>query len=105
MTILLLGRFRTFPGKTAISPKNELSSRPERTQISYLAALATTTYAAFRRERRTKFASAAKFHRKSGGAERRDLRFLSLGRTFMYGLEARPQEGVFLALKSVWAVR
>jgi hypothetical protein len=36
-------------------------------------ALATTTYAAFRRERRTKFASASKFYRKSGGAERRDL--------------------------------
>src|ERR1700758_3436855 len=35
-----------------------------------------TTYAAFRRERRMKFASATKFHRKSGGAERRDLRFL-----------------------------
>jgi hypothetical protein len=48
--------------------EDELSSRPKRTQISYLAALATTTYAAFRRERRMKFASANKFHRKSGGA-------------------------------------
>jgi hypothetical protein len=56
--------------------EDELSSRPKRTQISYLAALATTTYAAFRRERRMKFASATKFHRKSGGAEWRDLLFL-----------------------------
>jgi hypothetical protein len=48
--------------------EDELSSRPKRTQISYLAALATTTYAAFRREKRMKFASAIKFHRKSGGA-------------------------------------
>jgi hypothetical protein len=51
-----------------------LSSRPERTRISYLVALARTTYAAFRRERRTKFINATKFHRKSGGAEWRDLR-------------------------------
>ena len=51
----------------------------ERTQISYLAALPTTTYAAFRRERRMKFASATKFHRKSGGAEWRDLLFSSAG--------------------------
>ena len=40
----------------------------ERTRISYLVALATTAYAAFRRESRTKFANATKFHRKSGGA-------------------------------------
>src|ERR1700752_1954150 len=55
--------------------EDALSSRPKRTQISYLVALAATTYAAFRRERRMKFASATKFHRKSGGAKRRDLRF------------------------------
>ena len=45
-----------------------LSSRPERTQISYLAALATATYAAFPRERRMNIANATNFDRKSGGA-------------------------------------
>jgi hypothetical protein len=48
-------------------------TRPKRTQISYLAALTTATHAAFRRERRTQLINATKFHRKSGGAERRDL--------------------------------
>ena len=45
-----------------------LSSRPERTQISYLVTLTTATHATFRRERRTELGNATKFHRKSGGA-------------------------------------
>jgi hypothetical protein len=64
-----------FPPATNAQLEVELSSRPKRTQISYLAALATATYAPFRRERRMKCASATKFHRKSGGAEWRDLLF------------------------------
>jgi hypothetical protein len=55
-----------------------LSSRPERTRISYLAALTTTTYAALRKERRTKFINATGLNRKSGGAQWRDLQFLFL---------------------------
>jgi hypothetical protein len=47
--------------------KTKLSSRPERTQISYLAALAIATYAAFPRESRMNIV-AARFDRKSGGA-------------------------------------
>ena len=35
--------------------RDELSSRPKRTQISYLAALPNTTYATFCRERRLSF--------------------------------------------------
>jgi hypothetical protein len=62
---------------TLTSAPNKLSSRPKRTRISYLVALAATTYVAFRRERRTTFPNATKFHRKSGGAQWRDLLFLS----------------------------
>src|ERR1700730_15210361 len=51
-----------------------LSSRPERTRISYHAELATSTDAPFRKERRTTFAKANEIDRKSGGAEGRDLR-------------------------------
>jgi hypothetical protein len=57
-------------------PKTNLSSRPERIRISCHAPLATPTYAAFCRERRMKSANATKLNRKSGGAERRDLRFI-----------------------------
>jgi hypothetical protein len=39
---------------------------PERTQISYIAALSKATYAAFRKESRIKFANATKVHRNSG---------------------------------------
>ena len=46
----------------------ELSSRPERTRISYFALLATTTYAALLRESRMQFINATSLHRKSGGA-------------------------------------
>ena len=52
-----------------------LSSRPERTRISCHAALDKAAYAPFRKERRMKFANAIKFHRKSGGAQWRDLQF------------------------------
>jgi hypothetical protein len=67
---------RTFRGNTESRPATELSSRPERTRISYYAGLTTSTYAPFRKERRMRIANANKFDRKSGGAEWRDLRFL-----------------------------
>ncbi len=41
---------------------------PERTRISCHAAPDKSAYAPFRKERRMKFASATKLHRKSGGA-------------------------------------
>src|SRR6201996_7450108 len=53
----------------------ELSSRPERTRIFYFALLATATYAALRKESRTVFINATTPHRKSGGAQWRDLLF------------------------------
>jgi hypothetical protein len=49
----------------AISP---LSSRPERTRISYFALLATSTCAALRRESRMQILNATNLDRKSGGA-------------------------------------
>src|ERR1700744_4876406 len=57
------------------APATELSSRPERTRISYFALLATATYAALRRESRMQFINATTLHRKSGGAQWRDLLF------------------------------
>jgi hypothetical protein len=45
-----------------------LSSRPERTRISYFALLATATCAALRKESRMQIIEATGFHRKSGGA-------------------------------------
>jgi enediyne biosynthesis protein E4 len=57
--------------------KTELSSRPERTRISYFALLATTTRAALRSESRMDFINATTLHRKSGGAQWRNLLFLS----------------------------
>jgi hypothetical protein len=41
---------------------------PERTRISYLAELATTTDAALRKESRIPFINATTLNRKSGGA-------------------------------------
>ena len=52
-----------------------LSSRPERTRISYIAALTVATFAAFSKESRMKFANAANLDRKSGVAQWRDLLF------------------------------
>ena len=63
-------------GKGNIRSTYTLSSRPERTRISCHAAPDTATYAAFVKESRMEFASATNLHRKSGGAEWRDLRFL-----------------------------
>src|ERR1700735_3823816 len=57
-------------------PHSPLSSRPERTRISYFALLATSTYAALRRESRMQIIKATGLHRKSGGAQWRDPRFL-----------------------------
>ncbi len=48
---------------------------PERTRISCLATLDKVACAPFFKERRMLFASATNFHRKSGEAKRRDLRF------------------------------
>src|ERR1700723_3518651 len=76
MTNLLHGKSKLSSGCTPVHGLTNLSSRPERTQISYLAPLATPTYAAFCRERRMKPANATKLNRKSGEAEWRDLRFL-----------------------------
>jgi hypothetical protein len=53
-----------------------LSSRPERTRISYFAELTTNTYAALRKESRMNFIDATELDGKSGGAEWRDLLFL-----------------------------
>src|ERR1700761_7387906 len=50
----------------------------ERTRISYFALLATTTYAALLRESRMQFINATSLHRKSGGAQWRDLLFSGL---------------------------
>jgi hypothetical protein len=58
-----------------VSVKNELSSRPKRTRISCHASLERTAYAPLRKERRMKSAEATNFHRKSGVAKWRDLRF------------------------------
>ena len=52
-----------------------MSSRPERTRISSFALLATTTCAALRKESRMQTTKATALHRKSGGAQWRDLRF------------------------------
>jgi hypothetical protein len=59
----------TVPGGTT-----PLLSRPERTRISYFALLATTTCAALRNESRMQTLKATGLHRKSGGAQWRDLR-------------------------------
>jgi hypothetical protein len=66
---------RTSPGNPELYARTDLSSRPERTRISCHAALETTAYAAFNKESRMKFASATNLNRKSGVAQRRDLRF------------------------------
>ena len=55
------------------APPSPLSSRPERTRISYFALLATTTCAALLKESRMQFIKATGLDRKSGGAQWRDL--------------------------------
>jgi hypothetical protein len=60
------------------APLSPLSSRPERTRISCHAALDKAAYAPFRKEGRMKCTSAIKLHRKSGGAQWRDLQFSGL---------------------------
>jgi hypothetical protein len=54
---------------------HRLSSRPERTRISYIAVLETNTYATLRKERRMNFINATALNGKSGGAQWRDLLF------------------------------
>jgi hypothetical protein len=56
-----------------VEPPSPLSSRPERTRISYFALLATPTFAALREESRMQTMKATGLHRKSGGAQWRDL--------------------------------
>ena len=56
-------------------PLYPLSSRPERTRISYYATLDISARAAFIKESRMTFASATKPDRKSGVAKWRDLRY------------------------------
>jgi hypothetical protein len=51
-----------------VNGPTELSSRPERTRISYIAGTPKFTYAAFRKESRMKFANATNLNRKSGVA-------------------------------------
>jgi hypothetical protein len=53
-----------------------LSSRPERTRISYYASPDRTTCAAFFEESRMQFDNATNVDRKSGVAQWRDLQFL-----------------------------
>jgi hypothetical protein len=67
-------RFCSQPLFMEASP-SPLSSRPERTRISCCAALDRAACAAFRKESRMKLAEPAKFNRKSGGAQWRDLQF------------------------------
>src|SRR5271155_4324605 len=55
------------------APPSPLSSRPERTRISYFALLATTTCAALLKESRMQIIKATGLYRKSGGAQWRDL--------------------------------
>jgi hypothetical protein len=55
--------------------QTDLSSRPERTQISRHAALEKSACVPFRKEGRVNRDNATKLHRKSGVAEWRDLRF------------------------------
>jgi hypothetical protein len=55
--------------------QTNLSSRPKRTRISFIAGTPKPTYAAFRKESRMKFANATNLNRKSGVAQWRDLLF------------------------------
>jgi hypothetical protein len=58
----------------SVEAPSPLSSRPERTRISYFALLATTTFAVFLKENRMQIIKATVLDRKSGGAQWRDLR-------------------------------
>jgi hypothetical protein len=60
----------------AANGPTELSSRPERTRISYIAEPPVATYAASRKGSRMKLANATNLNRKSGVAQWRDLLFL-----------------------------
>jgi hypothetical protein len=58
---------------TTFAVTTELSSRPERTRISYFALLARSTCAALSKESRMQIINATGLNRKSGGASWRDL--------------------------------
>jgi ADP-ribose pyrophosphatase len=73
-TTLRSGRDDKFVGVLAATSATNLSSRPERTRISYLTAAGNDHGCGSRKERRRKFISATELDTKSGGAEWRDLR-------------------------------
>jgi hypothetical protein len=59
----------------------------ERHRISYFALPATTTWAALHKESRLQTIKATGLHRKSGGAQWRDLRWLFLGDVFLQSID------------------
>jgi hypothetical protein len=77
-----------------------LSSRPERTRISCCAAVDKAACAAFRKESRMKLAEPTKFNRKSGGAQWRDLQFLSPPHPSL-GTGKLLHHGIVIALLSI----
>jgi hypothetical protein len=74
MTRLVL-RFQVTAGCLGKAPTLTLSSRPERTWISCHVAPKMATNAPFLKERRTHLINATELHRKSGGAQWRNLQF------------------------------
>jgi hypothetical protein len=98
MTILLQGNGPKSGQTNDCQGPTELSSRPERTRISYIAAPHAATYAASRKGSRKKFANATDLDRKFGVAEWRDLLFLCrfshrLGRAGISSPRYRPNTG------------
>src|SRR3984957_5599764 len=69
MTNLLHGDCQLSSGCMSVHGPTNLSSRPERTRISCLAALDTPPCAAFVKESRMKFTNATKLNRKFGVAQ------------------------------------
>jgi hypothetical protein len=68
--------------------QDELSSRPEVTRISCHAAQDKAASALFRKEGRMKCTNAIKVNRKSGVAERRDLRCAPRPSRILHGVPA-----------------
>src|SRR5580693_1023583 len=78
-----------------------LSSRPERTRISYFGLPATATCAALRRESRMQIPNTTGLNRKSGGAQWRDLRF-PFGLLFAQSFTYRVKPGSSFRLFRLW---
>ena len=70
-------------------PPSNLSSRPERTRISYIATPPAATYAASRKGSRKNFANATDLNRKSGVAQWRDLRFALMEKRNLEAIRSR----------------